>query len=245
METPNYETVTNETVPNETVPRSYAEEFNTEPHLVAPKPDSIVCRSETGQCSCAKRRATALETCNINKPCDEHICSEPKLVEVETKKEKSANDGVCYPVPPIPAENTRFSPSTILVTEQEDKLYISVDTHTDNTVVESKSIQTFKDEQSCCCSTQTVAATVESSLDGKPIPPIIKPVGSSSKKRTYSILTGQRKTEEDAVVDKEAAKLNVGKYKSTKCSKREPIINLIGKPSSSAGSPLTEVTKKK
>lgn len=214
------------------------EKFIVEPHIAPMKPTPVVCRNETGHCSCSKK-STALESCKMNSSCEKNQqCSEPKVEK--TKEAKTSHHDVCYTVVPTIGENVITTPSTILTTEQEEKLYISVDSYTDNTVVESRSIQTFKDEENCCCSTQTdVVGSSETALS-----PHITLDSSGSKKRTYSILTGQMQKEENAALDKEAAKLNVRKLKSAKPSKAEPICNLAVKSGSSAGPQLTATKQK-
>lgn len=118
--------------------------------------------------------------------------------------------------------------------DDSEKLYVSVDTHTDNTVVESKSAQTQKDKENSCCSTQTdnAKSSNESFHSGKSISGTTnstsrKLSNDSNKRRTYSILTGQRKSDDNATIDKNTDGNN--RLKSTKSPKCDSVCD-SGKP---------------
>lgn len=220
---------------------SCSEHLLAEPHVMAKKSKPVVCRNETGQCCCAQQRAAALETCSKDSCGQKQTCG-------KTSGRPPPEEVVCRTVSPAASsENPVTTPSTTYTVDKEEKLYISVDTHTDNTVVESRSIQTLKDEANSCCGTQTYTVTPSGSKNFENSEPTSSATvrrASAGTKRTYSILSGQRKSDENAAVDKETAKVNVAKTKSAKPAKCAPQCE-VAKSLSSSSARLTAVVKKK
>lgn len=126
--------------------------------------------------------------------------------------------------PPPPPPRPSAPPPIETQLETIEKLYVSVDTHTDSTVVESRAMQTLKDDQKapCCSATQTQPSSIDSFHSAKSTPASPTPIRKTSyndKKRTYSI-TSQRLSD-DAIVEIDKPSNDRVRYRSTKSPKCE------------------------
>lgn len=196
----------------------------TEPHFITATPDPSACRNETGQCSCARKRAAALGakeaakcTCARKRAAALGVYKTEEPSEVEMKYEETKPAAPSQPIPPKPAPRP-------VEMEADEKLYVSVDTHTDNTVVETKSMQTVEEQKKSCCGaeTQTPTPQTESVHSEKTAPvPSKKTSNVDNKKRTYPILNGRRKSDEDGVVEIDTTGSNAVRYKVNKNQKNE------------------------
>lgn len=177
-----------------------------EPNITKPELSPVICRDALGQCTCAKRRAASQEVCKMAKCDDKQGCVE---AEVKLSLPEETNLYLVPSDPDVTDAPKEFEiPSRSGCTEECERLYISVDTHTDNTIVDNKGIQTQKQDTQTTSATETKEAettntnssqSVEAAEAGSPpIPP--SRTKKNAKKRTYPILTGQRKNEEPSVI---------------------------------------------
>lgn len=205
----------------------------TEPDLVQSAPHPSGCRNEMGCCSCASRRAEALG--NQRKEQAPASCCSPAPPPKVANAPKEVK--TCEP-PPCPVTKSTCH----AVSEDQESLYISVDTHTDASVVESKSIQTTEKPNTCCATqTSNSRSSTESFHSAKSVPqtPVKKSCGG---KRMYPILNGRRKSEEDT---------RDNKFNSTKsakcvavCESGKPCLPSGNVQELEAGTPTTQSKKK-